>query len=324
MQKFTFLIFIYFLTLQVVAQPTTTFEELPLPVDKYWNGSDGSGQFSSGGLTFFNNYNETYASWVGFSYSAATDTITSDWSNQYSAITGTGVGNSEKYGVGYASGTTRIKLEAPDSLKGFYVTNSTYSYLTIKNGDDFSKKFGGASGTDPDYFSLIIFGLGNEGDTTGQVVFRLADFTSDNPEDDYIVKTWEWISLDTLGVVSELHFAMESTDNSAWGMNTPAYFCIDNVNVEEVITSVNLKETEGLQTMAWPNPFSGQVSVKLPVGEFDLTITDLFGRVVMKTREHGNVTKVIDGLAGEAPGIYLLKVTSQEGQTEVIRLMKNR
>ena len=324
MQKFTSLIFILFLTVQVIAQPATTFEDLPLPAEKYWNGSDGSGQFSSGGLTFFNNYNETYASWVGFSYSAVTDTTTSDWSNQYSAITGTGVGNSGKYGVGYASGTTRIKLEAPDTLKGFYVTNSTYAYLTIKNGDDFSKKFGGASGTDPDYFSLIIFGLGNEGDTTGQVVFRLADFTSDNPEEDYIVKTWEWVSLDTLGVVSELHFAMESTDNSAWGMNTPAYFCIDNVNLKEVITSVNPKEKETLQTMAWPNPFSDQLSVKLPTGEFDLTITDLYGRVVRKTRQQGNESIVINGMEGIAPGIYLLQLTNQSGQRQVIRLMKNR
>lgn len=324
MQKITSLIFILFLTLQVIAQPATTFEDLPLPTEKYWNGSDGSGHFSTGGLTFYNNYNEAWASWVGFSYSAVTDTITSDWSNQYSAITGTGVGNSEKYGVCYASGTTRIKLETPDSLKGFYVTNSTYSYHTIKYGNDFSKKFGGVSGTDPDYFSLIIYGLGAEGDTTGQVVFRLADFTSDNPEEDYILKTWEWVGLDSLGVVSELHFAMESTDNSSWGMNNPAYFCIDNFNIREVITSVNPKEKEKLQTVAWPNPFSDQLSVKLPTGEFDLTITDLYGRVVRKTREQGNETIVINGMEGIAPGIYLLQLTNQSGQTQVIRLMKNR
>ncbi len=324
MQKFTSLFITLFLTLQIFAQPATTFEELPLPAEKYWNGSDGSGKFASGGFTFFNNYNEAWASWVGFSYSALTDTITPGWGNQYSAITGSGVGQSEKYGVGYASGTTNIKLENPDSVKGFYVTNSTYSYLTIKYGDEFSKKFGGVLGTDPDYFSLIIFGIGTEGDTTGQVVYRLADFTSDNPEEDYILKTWEWVSLDTLGVVSELHFAMESTDNSAWGMNNPAYFCIDNVNVREVITSINISEKEMLQSVAWPNPFRDQVSLKLPFGQFDLTISDLYGKVVLKSKEQGNATILINGLAGEAPGIYFLQMTNQAGQTQVIRLMKTR
>ncbi len=325
MQKFTSLAFSLLITFQLFAQTATTFEDLPLSTEKYWNGSDRSGKFTSGGLTFFNNYNEEWASWFGFSYSAVIDTITPGWGNQYSAITGSGVGNSEKYGVGYAQNTTsRITLENPDSIKGFYVTNSTYSYLTIKYGDDFSKKFGGASGTDPDYFSLIVYGLDSQGDTTGQVVFRLADFTSDNSEDDYILNTWEWVSLDTLGVVSELLFTMESTDNSSWGMNNPAYFCIDNVNVRQVITNVKPVSNEYGQSMAWPNPSTGSVNLKLPDGYFDLTLTDLYGRIIMQSTEQGNTTIVINQLERADPGVYLLRIADHSGKTQLIRLIKSR
>lgn len=324
MKKIALLVFIMFLNLYSFAQPATTFEELSLPTEKYWNGSDGSGKFTSGGFTFFNNYNEAWASWVGFSYSAVTDTITPGWGNQYSAITGSGVGNSEKYGVGYASGTTRITLENPDSVKGFYVTNSTYSYLTIRYGDDFSKKFGGSSGTDPDYFSLIIYGLDTDGDTTGQVVFRLADFTSDNPEEDYILKTWEWVSLDSLGVLSELHFAMESTDNSSWGMNNPAYFCIDNLNLRQVITNVTTEVIDMEQSLAWPNPFTNHFSLKLPAGQFEITVTDLYGRRYMQSNAIGNNTLTINELSEVPAGIYLVKITSEKGQQQTIKLLKSK
>ena len=38
------------------------------------------------------------------------------------------------------------------------LTNTTYTALSMLNGDSFSKKFGGSTGNDPDYLRLIIQG----------------------------------------------------------------------------------------------------------------------------------------------------------------------
>lgn len=70
---------------------------------------------------------------------------------------------------------------------GFYVTNTTYDVLSMLHGDSTCKKFGGENGTDPDGFLLTIKGYvwGNLVDPT---LFYLADFRSDTPGRDYIVK----------------------------------------------------------------------------------------------------------------------------------------
>ncbi len=51
-----------------------TLEDLELPAESYWNGSDASGGFTSAGVHFGNNYNTDWGSWDGFSYSNITDT----------------------------------------------------------------------------------------------------------------------------------------------------------------------------------------------------------------------------------------------------------
>jgi hypothetical protein len=79
----------------------TTFDDLILPPESYWNGSDGSGGFTSGGARFSNNYNADWDSWDGFSYSNITDTTTQGLAAQYNSIAGSGQGGSANYAVAY-------------------------------------------------------------------------------------------------------------------------------------------------------------------------------------------------------------------------------
>ncbi|MFW5774053.1 MAG: DUF4465 domain-containing protein [Tangfeifania sp.] len=230
----------------VNAQNVATFESIQLDSASWWNGSDGSGGFSSGGFWFPNDYNQEWGSWSGFSVSNMEDSTTAGWGNQYSAITAGGVNDSKNYAVVYASGELKMEFDNPVSLSGFYVTNSTYAYLAMKNGDAYSKKFGGEDGTDPDYFKLIISGTGIDGEKTDAIEFFLADFTSDEDSADYILKTWEWVDLSSLGVVKNINFSLESSDVGDWGMNTPAYFCIDNFNglssEDEVLAEAGMED----------------------------------------------------------------------------------
>lgn len=234
------------------------FDELPLPPDSYWNGSNGSHGFISNGVFFENNYNTTYDTWSGFSYSNMRNDTTPGYTNQFSAITRGGMFATDTGGTNYAIGyipidwmggtynPIPIKLNFIDSLphllSGFYITNSTYGYLSMKNGDSFAKKFGGTSGNDPDYFKVLIFGKRNDNTYTDTIEFYLADYRFSDNTKDYIVDNWRWVDLQKLGLVKEVYFLLESSDVGPYGMNTPAYFCMDNFTYLPNISQTNILE----------------------------------------------------------------------------------
>lgn len=178
-----------------------------------------------------------WGSWSGFVASQSTDK--NDYSStgfypdhQYSAITGKGkLGSS--YIIGYwntSDGAEEEGLEAASCsitspAGNFYpesicVTNTTYTYFSMKNGDAYAKKF-----TDDDQLILNIYGQTPEGEIVGPVKAYLANGTK-------LVSDWVEVKLNTLGLVKGLFFTMESTDSGQWGMNTPAYFAIDQINIE--------------------------------------------------------------------------------------------
>ena len=251
MKKFYLFVGLWAALVSANAQNVATFENIQLEAGSWWNGSDGSGGFTSGGFNFPNEYNFDWASWSGFSVSNMKDSLTAGWDNQYSAITAEGVNHSENYAVVYVSDKLDMPLPDPVQLKGLFITNATYPYLAMKNGDSFSKKFGGVDGTDPDFFKLIISGIDLYGNETDSVEFYLADFTSSDSTKDYIVNTWKWVDLSPLGVVASLTFTLESSDNGDWGMNTPAYFCIDNFNGNAPEAPVPIAEA-GMEDMNLP------------------------------------------------------------------------
>lgn len=257
-----------------------TFDDLPsLAAESHWNGSDMSGTlevvadpwyppdgtmdvyhggFYSGGAYFNNNYNATYWSWDGWAYSNMTDTTTAGWLNQYSAITGGGFGGSSNYGVAYTgSSTAMMSFSGAVQVQGAYITNTTYVCLDMLQGSQFSKKFGGESGDDPDWFLLTIVGKDVGGATTGSVDFYLADYRFENSDDDHIVDDWTLVDLTVLGDnVKCLEFTLDSSDHFIdggfdYGMNTPAYFAMDNLTVVPEPSTLVLLIVGFLATLAW-------------------------------------------------------------------------
>ena len=74
----------------------------------------------------------------------------------------------------------------------------------------------------------------------------MADLRDDKA---YIINDWRYVDLSGLGKVSKLSFALSSTDNGDWGMNTPAYFCFDNFGAEgEEVLPENNVDLTGIQT----------------------------------------------------------------------------
>jgi hypothetical protein len=208
---------------------TSTFESLPLDASGYWIGGNGEEGFTDGNA-YFEIVNTAW--WEkGFAYSNHTDVTTSGFMNQYSVYTGSGVGNSSQFAIGKGGSIVKLINEAKTkAVTGFYVANTTYAALDMKDGSSFSKKFGGASGNDPDYFQLAITGFRNGVVIADTVKFKLADYTFSDNSKDYILSTWRWVDLRPLGIVDSIIFLTSSTDVGNWGMNTPDYFAIDHFN----------------------------------------------------------------------------------------------
>ncbi|GMT45462.1 MAG: hypothetical protein IEMM0006_1294 [bacterium] len=295
----------------------STFDDLKLDsANAYWNGSDTSGGFQSGDAYFYNSYNQSWGSWTGFAYSNVKNDTTAGYTNQYSAITAGGVNGSDNYGVAYAAAPAGIKLDstlAGTIVKGVFVTNSTYAALSMENGDAYAKKFGGADGTDPDWFLLTIKGY-EKGAYTDSVNFYLADFRSDNPADDYILKSWAWVDLQGLGAVDSLTFELHSSDVGSYGMNTPAYFCLDNLNdITNGVPTLPVG-TNSYNVKLYPNPAANTLYVN-GVKDARINIYDISGRKVYETNAATETVRV--NVSAYPKGIYLIRI--QKGQAVVTK-----
>ncbi|MDF2456528.1 MAG: hypothetical protein K0R51_2521 [Cytophagaceae bacterium] len=210
------------------------FDGLTLNPNSYWNGSDGGTVkgFASGDAFFVNSYHADWAYWDGgFAYSNTNDITTAGYTNDFSAITGTDYSGDGIYAPAQSGAIIRLTGAAVNTtVTGFYLTNSTYAALSMENGDQFAKKFGGATGNDADYFKLIVTGYsgGIAGATT--VEAYLADFRNSDNSFDYILKNWRWVDLRPLGNIDSVVFSMASSDMTGQWLNTPAYFVIDEFN----------------------------------------------------------------------------------------------
>ncbi len=232
-------------TLAEAAAPVTSrFEDLGFSLDEesFWNGSDGAGGFVSDRLEFNNDYNATFAAWQGWAYSNRTDTTIPGFANQYSALAGGGALNSTTYGVSFAGGVVpTVSLSDVNSgleFQSLMVTNTTYAGLSMLLGDPFAKKFGGTDGSEPDWFRLTVEGFNLGDQSVGAVEFYLADYRFADSADDYIVDDWRVVDLSGLDGAVRLSFSLDSSDVGMFGMNTPAFFAVDNIVLSDTPSSM--------------------------------------------------------------------------------------
>lgn len=113
-----------------------------------------------------------------------------------------------------------VEAFTPRSVK---VCNTSYTYFSMSRGNDFCRKF-----KEGDYFKLVAHGVKEtQGETTAE--FYLA--RCEGNEEDWFITSWTNWDLSALGEVIAVYFTMESSDNGQFGMNTPAYFAIDRLDV---------------------------------------------------------------------------------------------
>lgn len=217
---------------QYLAGPTAYGENL-------YNG-DYSGYLDPVSNLFFHTTTEGYGfASGGIAISQWNDMTTAGYTNQCSVYFGDnnmkngGFDHSRTFAVSYCPtfGSSGAYMYFRDDneehvIDHAYFTNNTYAVLSMENGDSFAKKF---SYEDKDWFKLTITGVSASGETTGEVEVYLADYRSSDAGG--ILKEWKKVDLTPLGKVNRIDFSMSSSDGSGMWMNTPAYFCMDNVAV---------------------------------------------------------------------------------------------
>ncbi|MFZ1676781.1 MAG: DUF4465 domain-containing protein [Saprospiraceae bacterium] len=287
------------------SQIVAGFEEFNLRKGEYRNDASPDGGFKSGSIELPNDYNDEFGYWSGFAISADTNSTTPGFTNQYSAIPGKGALGSTSYAVGYVYDNTIVRLTGKAIGKpmiGMYVTNSTYAALSMKDGDGFAKKFGGESGKDPDFFLLTIKKYAGGAIADDSINVYLADYRSSNSSKDYILTDWKYVDLSTIGEVDSLVLRLSSSDVGIFGMNTPAYMCIDQVSTDNLLSASSLSTTKASITLS-PNPVSETLYIDIPI-KGTCSIFDVQGRVmwssVVESGQHH--VSVID----YPKGVYLV------------------
>lgn len=213
--------------------------------DGYWNGvydvSVDAVEYD--GLIFSHQASATewdgyvYYAWYGFCPSKSTDNANQgdgDWtSHQWGSVTGGGLaGAGDAYILGCWNSSEDIAALPASAACGVsfkdgkfnpqevYVTNSAWGYYAMRDGSAFNKQF-----TDADWCTLHIYGV-KEGKISGKIDVALAKGTS-------ILKDWKKVDLTPLGEgIDVIYFQMTSSDTGSWGMNNPAYFCLDNFMID--------------------------------------------------------------------------------------------
>ena len=277
------------------------------------NGSEGPDGFDFSPIQLVNYYDTAFNYFTGFAISNVTDNTTPGYTNQYSAYPGAGADNSSVYAVAYSS--PKFYSTSPEvSILSFDVSNTTYAGLSMLEGDSFGKKFGedtnavgeidGTNGAD--FFKVWIICSNVEEGNKDSIEFYLADYRFTDDSEDYIVDSWETISLSDFSFnVTSVSMRFESSDNGEFGMNTPAYVAIDNINWE---APVGISESIQNDYQVYPNPLNDVLTTEGPKGI--ITVTNINGKLISK----GMHTMQSNVDFSELPkGVYMVNMSTPKG-----------
>lgn len=280
------------------------FENLVLPADSFYVDTNGT-DFIVDNLQFQYDWDAGFNYWSGgFTYTNMRDSLTPGYSNLYSSRSGNGYYYSPNYLTGQNFSRIKMLLGGSNTMvQEVSVNNSAYAYFSMQDGDMFAKKFGGPTGNDPDWFKLTIRKYLGGILTNDSVEFYLADFRFANNAQDYIVKNWQTIDISSLGNADSLEFQLSSSDVGSFGMNTPAFFCLDHVIVKYVI-GIN-ESTHGYKNIVYPNPAISKINFQTEQN-VDYSITGMNGKQFIQGKSvKGINTLDINELES---GMYMLHI----------------
>ncbi|MGB0165574.1 MAG: DUF4465 domain-containing protein [Luteibaculum sp.] len=292
-----------------LGQTQSTFEGFLTEPNSKLNGSgDPMGTAYTDGNAVFNCFYDTSFGgyWSGgFAISNVVDSTTGDFTNLYGARPGSGYQQSSSYAVSQNNSVLKLQSAARnEGVSGFYITNTTYAYYVIRDGNQFTKPggFGGQTGNDPDFFALSVKAYNQGTLSTDSALFYLADYRFADNSQDYIVKTWKWFDLSQFTTADSLLFELHSSDVGQFGINTPTFFAMDNFETNADPVSIGEIQNE-TQLAIWPNPSAGELNLPKSLTGKQLKVFNLQGTLVAQKE----ITSTLD-FENLEPGMYLISI----------------
>lgn len=257
-----------------------------------------------------------YNTWWGFTASNSTDnympenTLTQQWSNMAAggiALNEDGTVKLDSFGAPvidskmpylvsfcnsfFARHPASIVLDDENVYEpqGCYVNLNSYTFYSMMHGDGFARAF-----TNNDKLTLTIHGVSAHGDDEKTINVTLASFANG---DFTASKGWKYVDLTSLGAVNEIWFSMTSTDSSAYGDNTPTYFCLDKLSVKKSTPTSAPELTDEEASLAYNRD---EKTATCAPGLF-MTVCDTTGNQLMST-DSGHLS-----LSSLPAGVYLLR-----------------
>lgn len=335
MKKTTILFAILFTSICLNAQTkmTETFESLTAVIDsgQVLNGKNNLKKFESN-IVYQFGWDTSYGGYWAKNWAASRVIYNkeepSDFSKHlYAAKPGYGcesVDYDQTNGVNskkvFLVGQNNSGFSLPMGINNSYqvsqlrISNSTYSYNSMKFGDFVGKKF---SAKDKDSFVLIISGYNSAVKKFSKRVY-LADFRFADTTKNFLLDTWQIVTFNENEIADSLSFTLESSDNGQYGMNTPAFFVLDNVTIME--HNANIKHIAATSVRAFPNPASQFIRFDIPQKNTDIAIAQSNGQICKKLQLTENTMEV--NIQDLAAGLYFVQMKNEAGQSFITKFIK--
>jgi len=313
---------------------TETFEGLTSVIDsgQVLNGKNSLKNYESDFASFQFDWDTSYGGYWAKNWAASrviyNKEETSDFAKHlYAAKPGYGCqspdydfashsGSKNVFLVGQNNSGFRLMTPIDGSLQvvQLRISNSTYAYNSMKFGDFVGKKF---SAAEKDSFVLIITGFSNEVKKFSKRVY-LADYRFADTNKNFMLDTWQIVKFNQNETADSLSFTLVSSDNGQFGMNTPAFFVMDNVTVAEFTGSVNKIATQVVRS--YPNPATHSIQFEIPSVETNILIYQSNGILCKQTQIQSNFESI--NIADLLVGLYVVKLQNALGQTFNTKFIK--
>ena len=230
-----------------------------------------SDKFYSGSFAFNQGAMPAYNYWYGYALTNETSTAYTGLNDQWRNAAGTGH-NSANYLVAFPDAyASPMYIEVTndaegDSVMGMYVTNTAYAYNSMVSGDGYTDPFKAGS-----YFTMTVTGTAADG-STSTVDFNLGDYRAAEANR-YVLDTWEWVDLRSLGKVTKLQFTFSGSETNNYGLTTPTYVALDDVGCM---------------------PDAAEVNVDVPAGQSVVDLAQYFQHADNGARERYYLNDVVD------------------------------
>ena len=205
---------------------------------EYWNGGFAISNFHN--TTQGDYLNQCSVYWPNGGHSGNNFAVAFGYSDSYND-TGATYDKCAKIYLTDATGYRVITEDSPvegtakyGRFNSVWVCNTTYTYLVMKDVNSFTQ---GSLQTQNGWFKVVFIALNANGQATGtKVEYYLANFDSSKNLESGLTNTirtgWNQVDLSDLGEnVCTIAINFEGSDSSAYGLNTPAYIAIDDINV---------------------------------------------------------------------------------------------